>query len=204
MDFGSSAALIAPAQLWRHGAIRLEYLAIAWNLLEAIVAIVAGALTGTIAFARFGLASALETISGATLLGRLRQRGNSEARAESLALRIVGITFFLLAGYIVYELWSDLRAGSTAQESRVGIVLAAVSLVVMSLLGRAKRRVAWAAVPLPSMGWRPTCSYLSLALLLGLGLSAWLGCWWADPLAALAMVSLMPYEGWEAFRGQRC
>ena len=92
----------------RRQALRLEYFTIAWNVAEAIVAIVAGWLAGSIALVGFGLDSIIESISGVALLWRLRQTGDLEAEAESRALRIVGLTFFLLAAYVTYEAVGDL------------------------------------------------------------------------------------------------
>lgn len=201
----ASAVLKGQAEVFRQRAIRLEYFTIGWNLTEAVVALIAGFLAGSIALVGFGLDSIIETISGATLLWRLRQRGDFERAAESRALRIVGLTFFMLAAYISYESVTDLWFGHEPKESLVGIILATVSLLVMPLLGRAKRRL---AVQLNSRALAADgmetylCSYLSFALLLGLGLNAWRGWWWADPVAALAMVAFMVREGVEAFRGE--
>jgi len=189
--------------VWRRQAVRLEYFTVAWNLIEAGVALVAGVLAASIALVGFGLDSVIETVSGLTLLWRLKQRGDFESEAESRALRIVGLTFFALAAYISYESITDLWRQEQPRESLVGIVLAAVSLVVMPLLGRAKRRVArqLKSRALAADGMETyLCSYLSFTLLLGLGLNAWLGWWWADPVAALAMVAFMIREGVEAFR----
>jgi len=198
---GHSPAL---AEAYRQQAIRLEYFTIAWNTLEACVALLAGWMAGSIALVGFGLDSIIETASGATLLWRLRQRGDLEAAAESRALRFVGLTFFALAAYVTYESVRDLRGAQRAEESLVGIILAAVSLIVMPLLGRAKRRLARRlnSRALAADGMETyLCSYLSFALLLGLGANAWLGWWWADPVAALLMVAFMLREGLEAFRG---
>ena len=193
----------AQAGALRQRAIRLEYFTITWNVLEAVVAVVAGWLAGSIALIGFGLDSIIETTAGVALLWRLRQKGEGEEQAESRALRIVGLTFFALAGYVAYESVGDLWLGKRPEKSLVGIVLAGVSLVVMPLLGRAKQRVA------RQMGSRALaadaaetflCSLLSFTLLLGLGLNAAFGWWWADPVAALAMVIFMVREGVEAFR----
>ena len=191
-------------EIRRRQAIRLEYFTIGWNSLEAVVALFAGWLAGSIALVGFGLDSIIETASGAALLWRLRQRGDFEAAAESRALRFVGLTFFALAAYVTYESVRDLRGGQHAEESLLGIALAAVSLIVMPLLGRAKRRLARQlnSRALAADGMETyLCSYLSFALLLGLGANAWLGWWWADPVAALLMVAFMLREGVEAFRG---
>lgn len=189
----------------RRRAIRLEYLTIAWNSAEAVVALVAGWLAGSIALVGFGFDSVIETTAGVVLLWRLRQRGDLESLAESRAQRVVGGTFFALAAYVTVESVRDLRMHHAPEESEVGIVLAAVSLVVMPLLAKAKRRVATAlgsrALAAEAMEtW--LCAYLSFALLLGLALNAWRGWWWADPVAALTMVPLMLHEGWESVRGR--
>lgn len=192
-------------EFFRRQALRLEYFTIAWNVIEAVVAIGAGAFVGSIALLGFGLDSVIETVSGGTLLWRLRQRGEREERAEARALRIVGITFFALAAYVTYESVLDLRQRHRPEESVLGMVLAMVSLVVMPLLGRAKRRVAreLQSAALAADGMETyLCSYLSFTLLLGLGLNAWQGWWWADPVAALAMVPFMLREGVHAVRGE--
>ncbi len=199
----AAPALPDPADLLRQRAIRLEYFTIGWNTVEAVVALFAGWLAGSIALVGFGLDSIIETASGAALLWRLRQRGDLEAAAESRALRFVGLTFFLLAAYVSYESIRDLRGVARPEESFLGIALAAVSLIVMPLLGRAKRRLARQlnSRALAADGMETyLCSYLSATLLLGLGLNAWLGWWWADPVAALLMVAFMLREGFEAFR----
>jgi divalent metal cation (Fe/Co/Zn/Cd) transporter len=201
----NSATVTAPeiSEALRARAIRLEYFTISWNVLEAFVAIGAGVVAGSIALVGFGLDSIIETVSGVTLLWRLRQRGELEAHAESRALRTVGLTFFALAAYVGYESVSNLWLRQRPEESIVGIALAGVSLVVMPLLGRAKLRVA------REMGSRALaadametflCSLLSATLLAGLLLNAALGWWWADPVAALVMVGFMIHEGVEAFR----
>ena len=199
--------LAAESQANRRRAVRLEYLTIVWNTAEAVVALLAGTLAGSIALVGFGLDSIIETISGAVLLWRLRQHGDFEQVAESRALRIVGLTFFALAAYVGYESASDLWFRHPPGESLVGMVLAGVSLVVMPLLGRAKRRLAvkLGSRALAADGMETLlCAYLSFTLLLGLGLTAWLGWWWADPVAALVMVGFMLREGREAWRGDSC
>ena len=200
----SNVAIAADLESYRRQAIRLEYFTIGWNSLEAVVAITAGVLAGSIALVGFGLDSVIETVSGTALLWRLRQRADLEAAAERRALRLVGLTFFALAAYVSYESISDLWLGHRSRESLVGIILAAVSLMVMPLLGRAKRRVGrqLGSRALLADGMQTyLCSYLSFTLLLGLNLNAWAGWWWADPVAALAMVAFMVHEGVEAFHG---
>lgn len=182
-------------------AIRLEIFTVGWNSLEAMVALIAGALASSIALVGFGLDSVIETVSGFTLLWRFRQQGLEEHEAESRAVKVVGLTFFALAAYVGYEAATDLWYKRAPESSLPGLILAVVSLVVMPLLGVSKRRLAarlksraLAADGLETL----LCAYLSATLLLGLSLNTWLGWWWADPAAALAMTAFMIWEGVEA------
>lgn len=193
------------ARLLRRG-LQLEYLTIGWNSLEAIVAIGAGILAGSIALVGFGLDSIIEVVSGAILFWRLRTElggadSDASERAERRALLFVGLSFFALGAYILYESGKKLWLREQPEESVVGLGLAVLSLVVMPALAFGKHRTA------KRLGSRALaadaketaiCSYLSLTLLLGLGLNAWLGWWWADPVAALAMLPLLIHEGKEA------
>lgn len=188
-------------------ALRLEGLTISWNVIEAVVAVGAGLLAGSVALVGFGLDSTIETIAATALYIRLRaeMNGASEEEAEAheaRALRIVAATFFLLAAYIAYEAGSTLWFREPAAPSRVGIALAALSLAVMPFLALAKYRTGQALKSralIADAKETIACSYLSLALLLGLGANAWFGWWWADPVAALAMLPWVVREGWEAF-----
>lgn len=191
--------------------VRLEILTIAWNAIEAIVAIGAGLAAGSIALVGFGLDSVIESISGIALYRRLRfERDGASAEesegSERRALWFVGLSFWLIAAYVLYESAETLINRTLPDSPTIGIVLAAVSLVVMPLLGWAKRRTGQA------LGSRAliadatetfVCAYLSFALLLGLGLNAALGWWWADPVAALLMLPLIVHEGREAIEAAR-
>jgi divalent metal cation (Fe/Co/Zn/Cd) transporter len=189
--------------------IRLEYLTLAWNILEGVVAITAGILAGSVALVGFGIDSAIETSSGAVLLWRLRaeRQGRSVGEIENKALKLVGISFLSLAAYVTYEAVSTLVSREQPHTSIAGIVLAALSLAVMPLLARAKGRT---AAHLNSAALRADskqsslCAYLSAIVLIGLLLNALLGWWWADPVAALAMVPIIGNEGREALRGEKC
>ncbi len=191
--------------LLRRG-LRLEALTIAWNVIEAVVAIGAGLIAGSVALVGFGLDSTIETIAAAALYLRLRaeMRGATEAEAEAheaRALRVVGITFLALAVYIVYEAGSTLWFREPPEASMVGIALAALSLAVMPFLALAKYRTGEALKSralIADAKETIACCYLSLALLLGLGANALFGFWWADPVAALAMLPWVVREGFEA------
>jgi divalent metal cation (Fe/Co/Zn/Cd) transporter len=186
----------------------LEYLTIGWNSLEAIISIAAGLLAGSIALVGFGLDSLIEVSSGAALLWRLHvDAPERRERAEQVALKIVGISFLLLAAYIAFDSIKSLVRREAPESSYAGIAIAALSLAVMPLLARAKRRVA-AAISSRALhaDSRQTdiCTYLSAILLGGLILNALFGWWWADPVAALVMTPIIVKEGVEALRGETC
>jgi divalent metal cation (Fe/Co/Zn/Cd) transporter len=182
-----------------------EYFTVGWNIVEGVVAIGAGVIAGSIALVGFGLDSYIEVASGLVLIWRLRKHGfgndADEEEAEKRAILFVGITFLILALYVTYESGKKLFFHEPPDESLVGIVLAIVSLVIMPLLAVYKKRL---AAEINSRALRAdaletlACSYLSLTLVLGLGANALFGWWWADPIAALAMVYYLIKEGREA------
>ena len=193
---------------WCDGGLRLEWLTVAWNVVEAVVSIAAGWVAGSVALIGFGLDSVVESTSGVALLWRLRRDDPGQReRAERAALRLVAVSFLLLAAYVAAESVHTLWVREAPEASVAGIVIAALSLVVMPLLARAKRRVATGiesrALHADS---RQTdlCAYLSAILLLGLGLNAVLGWWWADPLAGMGMVPIIVREGLAAWKGRPC
>jgi len=188
---------------------QLEYFTIAWNSLEGLVAVVTGALAGSISLVGFGVDSFIEVTSGAVLLWRMSLDADvrKRERREKLSLRIVGACFLALAAYVGYESISDLVSRKSPAHSIPGIVLACVSLVVMPLLSRAKKKVSneLGSVAMHADAKQTDfCVYLSVILLLGLLLNAALGWWWADPVAALTMVPLIAKEGAQATRGDTC
>jgi divalent metal cation (Fe/Co/Zn/Cd) transporter len=187
----------------------LEYFTVGYNSLEGVVAVISGLLAGSIALVAFGFDSAIEVISGLTLLWRLYGDADESRREtiEKRALRIVGLSFMILAAYVTFDAVQSLVKREAPDESIVGIVLAAVSLVVMPLLVRAKRRVArsiGSAALAADATQTLICTWLSAILLAGLVLNASLGWWWADPAAALVMVPIIIKEGWEAIQGEHC
>lgn len=189
---------------------RLSWLTLVYNSVEGFVAIGAGLFAGSIALVGFGFDSAIELVASAAALWRLNADVNpvQRERAELLTLRIVGVLFLALALYVTLDAANALLKQEAPEESTVGIVLAAASLVVMPLLARAKRKV---AIALGSRALRAEsqqtqlCTYLSAILLGGLTLNAFFGWWWADPAAALVMVPIIGREGLQALRGHdRC
>jgi divalent metal cation (Fe/Co/Zn/Cd) transporter len=188
---------------------RLEYFTIAWNTLEGLIAIAAGLIAGSISLVGFGVDSFIEVASGAVLLWRMAVDSDVHRRElnEKRALQAVGICFLVLAAYITYESIGDLRWKRAPEHSIPGIALACVSLVVMPLLSRAKRRVGSAlgsAAMHADAKQTEFCTYLSAILLGGLLLNAFLGLWWADPLAALLMAPIIAKEGLDGLRGKAC
>jgi divalent metal cation (Fe/Co/Zn/Cd) transporter len=197
--------MIAERRLVLHRrALWLEYFTVGWNVIEAVVAIAAGVGAGSVALIAFGADSAIEVISAVGQLWRLRKAGphapvREEGAAEKRALYVVAITFFLLAIYITWEAATSLISRGEPLTSQVGLILAVLSLVVMTVLALVKQRVgkemgSRALVADSKETW--VCSYLSLSLLLGLGAYAVFGWWWADPVGALAMLPVILWQGW--------
>lgn len=187
---------------------QLEYFTIVWNSLEALIALVSGFIAGSVALVGFGLDSLVEVTSGAALLWRLHRDDESRReRVERTALRIVGVCFVLLAVYVAYDSLSTLFTREAPKRSVPGILLAAVSLIVMPMLARAKRRVATSvgsAAMSADANQTEFCAYLSAILLGGLLSNALFGWWWADPIAGLIMVPIIGKEGAGALRGKSC
>jgi cation diffusion facilitator family transporter len=204
------SADIARRRILHRRAVLLEWFTVAWNVVEALVAIGAGLVSGSVALVGFGVDSAIEVISAVGLLWRLRTAADApqdeETVAERRALYVVAFTFFALALYVGFEATMDLLGREATEPSPVGIVLALVSLAVMPILAWQKQRTGreWgsrALVADAAETW--VCSYLSLALLLGLGLNALFGWWWADAAGGLAMIPVVVWQGWEALHEAR-
>lgn len=186
-------------------AIHLEQATIAWNVIEAVVAVGAGIAAGSIALVGFGLDSIIEVIAASALYVRLRAeaqgREENEA-AERRALRVVAVTFFVLAAYVAFEAATALLQREAPEASPVGIGLSVFSLAVMPGLAFAKLRAGRAlgsAALVADSKETFACAWLSFTLLLGLGANALFGWWWADPVAALAMIPFLVREGREAW-----
>jgi divalent metal cation (Fe/Co/Zn/Cd) transporter len=188
---------------------RLEYFTIGYNILEGLISLVAGFMAGSISLVGFGLDSLIEVTSGAAVLWRLHHDLNPSRReeVERTTLRIVGACFIALAVYILDDAGKALIFHEAPERSIPGILIAALSVVVMPVLASAKRRV---AIKISSAAMhadsRQTdfCMYLSAILLGGLLVNALFGWWWADPVAALVMVPIIAKEGLESLKGKAC
>jgi divalent metal cation (Fe/Co/Zn/Cd) transporter len=186
----------------------LAGLTIAWNVVEAVVAVGAGLAAGSLALVAFGFDSVIEVLSACVVVWQFRGelRGGFDEARERRALRLIAVTFFVLAAYVAVEAGRDLFVvDDEAAGSAVGIVLAALSLGVMPALAWAKRRTATElGSPTLRADARETflCAWLSAALLAGLALNAAFGWWWADPVAALAIAAFAVKEGREAWEGR--
>jgi len=189
-------------------AVRLEQFSIGWMLIEAGVAVTAGVIAGSLALTSFGFDSVIEIVSAALVLGRLRAelRGSgSSEQTERRVLRIIAVTFFILAAYVLTGSAINLASAARPEHSPVGITLTVASLLIMPLLGWRKRRVGLALrnqLVLADAAETILCATLAATTLLGLTLFTLFGWWWADPVAALAVAYFAVREGREAWHGE--
>ncbi|HET7039709.1 MAG TPA: cation transporter [Gemmatimonadales bacterium] len=205
----TTSAPAADRARWLRRAEALVLGTLLYNVAEAVVALWAGERAGSIALVGFGLDSLIEIMAGTVVLWRMLVEHSvaGEHRIDTVerrARRLVGVTFWLLAIYVVAQSGLALWRRQAPAESLVGIVIALLSLVLMPLLAWGKIRAARAldSGALAAEAQETlACAYLSLCLLAGLGLNALFGWWWADPLGALAMVPWLLREGREAWEG---
>lgn len=180
-------------------------------MIEAVVAITVGLIVGSVALVGFGFDSGIEVISAVGLTWRLLKAGPDadpaeEGAAERKALFIVAATFFILAAYIAYESVKALASQEEPESTWVGLALSLLSLAIMPVLAywkqRTGRELGSRALEADAVEtW--VCSYLSFALLVGVGLNAALGWWWADPVGALLMLPVILWQGWETLEEAR-
>ena len=178
---------------------------ISYNVIEGIIAITAGTVAGSVALIGFGLDSVIEVSSAAAIAWQFA--GRDPQRRERPALRVVAVSFFALAAFVVVEALRTLLTGDEPERSTVGIALVAVSVIVMPFLSWAQRRAGGelgSASAVADSRQTLLCTYLSAAVLVGLVLNAALGWWWADPVAALGLAVVAVREGREALRGDTC
>ena len=185
----------------------LNRLTIGWNVAEGVIAVMAGTMAGSVSLVGFGLDSGIEVSAAVILAWRLgKEKGpGCMADFDRRATRLIAVSFAVLAAYVGVEAIRDLVGRHEPETSMVGVVLAAVSLIVMPVLARAKRRLA------PVLGSRAAaseanqtslCALLSAVLLVGLGLNAVLGWWWADPTAGLLIAALAGTEAVRTWRAE--
>jgi divalent metal cation (Fe/Co/Zn/Cd) transporter len=186
-------------------ALFLSYFTVGYNIVEGIVSVFAGIAAGSIALTGFGLDSFVESLSGSVMIWRLRKHGHitekEEEHVEKQALKYIGWSFFILAVYIFYEAVRKLYFREIPEQSLLGIFIALISLIAMPVLYLQKNRTG------KDMGSKSlvadsketlACAFLSLSLLIGLGLNFIWGLWWADPLTGLVIVYFLVKEGREA------
>jgi divalent metal cation (Fe/Co/Zn/Cd) transporter len=194
---------LAPEQLTarlRRRGFWLEYASIAWMIAEAGVAITAGIVASSVALTGFGLDSVIELAAAVIVVWQLR--GGVDEDRERRAVRLIGVTFFALAVYLAVEAVRDLAGHARPAASPAGLAIAAAALVVMPVLALAKRRTGQALgnqALIADSAETAFCAFTSAATLAGVGLNAWAGWWWADPVAALVIAALAVREGLEAW-----
>jgi divalent metal cation (Fe/Co/Zn/Cd) transporter len=185
----------------------LSWLSLAWMSAEGAIGVTAGILANSIALIGYGLDSTIEGIASIVIIWRFTGTRIHSEQAESNAQKVVAISFFLLAPYIIVEALRRLLAGQQPQASRVGIGLAIVSITLMPVFGRAKKRIGNQLQSAATTGegtQNILCAYLSLAILVGLAANAIAGLWWADPLAALVVALVAVQAGVRTWRSQGC
>jgi divalent metal cation (Fe/Co/Zn/Cd) transporter len=185
----------------------LSWASLGYMAVEGLVAIAAGIVAGSIALIGFGIDSAIEGFASVVIVWRFTGWRTLSHRAEERAQKLVAVQFFILAPYVTVEAIRTLVNGSHPEESVVGIVLAASSLVVMPWLGRAKQRIGsriGSSATASEGKQNMLCAYLAAALLVGLLGNALFGAWWLDPAVALFIAVVAVQEGREAWRGDAC
>ncbi len=198
-------------------AASLEYATLGWNTVEAVVAIASGVVAASVALMAFGIDSGIELVTATVVAVRLRAliAGDEPDEAkERLALRVVAVCFFALAAYVVIDAAVSLIAADHPSTSVSGIAVTVAALIVMPVLAVSKRRTATrladaalagpAALLAADASETMLCAVLSVTTLVGVGLNAALGWWWADPVASLAVVHFAVKEGREAWAGESC
>lgn len=185
----------------------LAWIGIAWHFIEFGIALVAGIAAGSIALVAFGVDSLIEAFAGFVVIWLFTGRRLHSESAERRAQQLIAGSFFVLAAYVSVEAVRTMVGSDHPATSWVGIGLAAFTAATMPLLAAAKRRVGnqlHSSATVNEGAQNLICAYLSLALLVGLGLNALVGWWWADPAAALVIAAVAAREGVESWRGNSC
>jgi divalent metal cation (Fe/Co/Zn/Cd) transporter len=194
-------------RLTRKG-LRLAQFTVAYNVIEGIIAVTAGILAGLISVIGFGIDSGIESIAavlvGIRLAARLRH-GHADEHQERITLKLVAVTFFILAAYVTYEGIRSLIDGEAPESSPVSIGILALSLIVMPFLAVMKKRVGTALqdnLILADAAETKICVLLSISTLLGVGLYELTGAAWLDPAAGFIIAAFAIWEGKEAWEGE--
>lgn len=185
----------------------LSYVTVGYNLIEGIISVILGSITGSLVLVGFGLDSFIESLSGSVMIWRLGKHGNmteeEEEAIEAKAATLVGITFFILAAYVGYESISKLISRETPEASLFGIIIAILSLVVMPGLAYLKNKTG-KAIKSPSLvadsKQTIVCVLMSATLLVTLLINYFYNIWWIDPLAGLVFVIILTREGYMAIK----
>jgi len=200
------SVLPVPAAATLYRIRRIQVLTIAWMSVEAVVSLAAAWMAHSPALLAFGGDSAIELISAAVVYWRFRSK-RSDERTEKLAARITGSLLFALAAYVALVAGLAFLGHVEVRPSSLGIVVLIVAAVVMPLLARQKRRLSAltaSAALRADAAESALCGYLSIIALAGLVANAFWGVTWADPIAALCLIPLVAWEGWQALKGNPC
>ncbi len=200
LDHEDHAALVSRVKL-------ISWLSLGWMIAEGAIGLIAGIKANSIALIGYGLDSSIEGVASLIVIWRFTGDRIHSDEAETRAQKVVGATFFLLTPYIVVSAIERLAAGSHAKASWIGIGLAIVSITLMPLFGRAKKRIGKQLRSHATAGegtQNILCAYLSLAILIGLAANAVFGFWWADPLVALIVAAVAIQAGIRTWRGEAC
>lgn len=186
-------------EVLRKRGLKLAWFIVGWDVIEGVVAVTAGIIAGSIALIGFGIDSAIEVFAALIVIWQLRKASDERYK---IALRLIAITFFILAAYVGYESISSLIAGERPDASIIGIILSIVATAVMVPVAIMQKRTGQALgnkvlVAQAKETW--LSNYLSISLLVGLSLNALFGFWWADPAIALLIAAVAAKEGWEAW-----
>ncbi|CCB75438.1 MULTISPECIES: cation diffusion facilitator family transporter [Streptomycetaceae] len=185
----------------------LSWLSLGYMAAEGMIAVTATVLAGSVALLGFGLDSVIEGLASVIIVWRFSGTRTLSETAEARAQKAVAVTFFLLAPYIAYDAISTLASGEKPSTSWLGIGLSVASLIVMPLLGQAKRRLGKVLDSGATSGegtQNLLCAYLAAAVLVGLLANTLFGLWWLDPVVGLLVAALAVREGMEAWRGEEC
>jgi cation diffusion facilitator family transporter len=193
-------------------ALLLSYFTVGYNVLEGIASIFAGLFAGSIALVGFGMDSFVESLSGCIMIWRFRKHGKiteeEEEKVELRAIKLIAYTFFILGSYVLYESIKKLYFHEIPNTSLLGIIIAIVSIIVMPVLfcmkyqtGKSVNSKSLVADSKQTLA----CTFMSVALLVGLGLNYLYGLWWADPVVGLIIVVFLIKEGYTTFKeGKIC